>query len=199
LVRRAVCGLTSKNYNRFFAQLVADLNASRSAFSAGDVRARLVAETADTQRWPTDDEFRQAWMTIEFYKRLKKSVQRMILEAVEAALHTGKTEKVKIEKKLTLEHFLPRDWEAHWPLVVREQSSDAHDLALQRRTQAIHRVGNLTLLTKELKSVCIERTLVEKAGQDSRTQCFELEPQPAIQRPFCLGRRLDRGTVQNPL
>ena len=50
---------------------------------------------------------------------------------VEAALHTGKTEKVKIEKKLTLEHLLPRDWEAHWPLVVREQSSDAHDLALQ--------------------------------------------------------------------
>jgi hypothetical protein len=34
--------------------------------------------------------------------------------------------------------------------VVREQSSDAHDLALQRRTQAIHRAGNLTLLTKEL-------------------------------------------------
>jgi hypothetical protein len=76
LVRKAVCGLTSRNYNRFFAQLVADLNASRSAFSAGDVRARLVAETADTQRWPTDDEFWQAWMTIEFYKRLKKSRNR---------------------------------------------------------------------------------------------------------------------------
>jgi Protein of unknown function DUF262/Protein of unknown function (DUF1524) len=150
LVRRAVCGLTSKNYNRFFAQLVADLHASGSAFSAADVRARLVSETADTQRWPSDDEFRQAWTTIEFYKRLKKSVQRMIFEAIEAALHTGKTEKVKIEKKLTLEHLLPRDWEAHWPLVVREQSSEAHDQALQRRTQSVHRVGNLTLLTKEL-------------------------------------------------
>src|SRR5262249_47359447 len=115
-----------------------------------DVRARLVAETADTQRWPSDDEFRQAWMTIEFYKRLKKSVQRMIFEGIEAALHTGKTEKVRIERKLTLEHLIPRDWEAHWPLVVREQSSDAHDQALQRRTESIHRVGNLTLLTKEL-------------------------------------------------
>jgi hypothetical protein len=40
--------------------------------------------------------------------------------------------------------------QAHWPLVVRKQSCDAHDLALQLRTQAIHRVGNLTLLTKEL-------------------------------------------------
>jgi hypothetical protein len=75
----------------------------------------------------------------------------MIFEAVvEAALHTGKSEKVKIEKKLTLEHLLPRDWEAHSPLVVQEQSSDAHDLALQRRTQAIQRVGNLTLLTMKL-------------------------------------------------
>jgi hypothetical protein len=150
LVRRSVCGLTSKNYNRFFAQLVADLYSSGSAFSAADVRTRLVAETADTQRWPDDDEFRKAWTTIDFYKRLKKSVQRMIFEAIEAALHTGKTEKVKIEKKLTLEHLLPRDWEAHWPLVVREQSPDAHDQALQRRTQSVHRVGNLTLLTKEL-------------------------------------------------
>lgn len=33
LVRRAVCGLTTKNYNRFFAQLVARLHASNSAFS----------------------------------------------------------------------------------------------------------------------------------------------------------------------
>jgi hypothetical protein len=150
LVRRAVCGLTSKNYNRFFGQLVADLHANGSAFSATDVRTRLVAETADTQRWPSDDEFRQSWMTIDFYKRLKKSVQRMIFEAIEAALHTGKTEKVKIEKKLTLEHLLPRDWEAHWPLVVKEQSSNAHDQALERRKQSVHRVGNLTLLTREL-------------------------------------------------
>jgi hypothetical protein len=120
----------------------------------------------------------------------------MIFEAVEAALHTAKSEKVKIEKKLTLEHLLRRDWEAHGPLVVREESSDPHDLALQRRTQAIHRIGNLALFTEGTQSVCTERTSVEKAGQDSRTQCFE--PQPAIQRPFCVGRRLDRGTVQNP-
>ena len=51
----------------------------------------------------------------------------MIFEAVEAALHTAKSEKVKIEKKLTLEHLLRRDWEAHGPLVVREESSDPHD------------------------------------------------------------------------
>ena len=150
LVRRAVCGLTAKNYNRFFAQLVARLHISGSNFSLAEIRQQLLAETADTQRWPDDNEFRQAWTTIDFYKRLKKSVQRMIFEAIEAVLHTGKTEKVKIERKLTLEHLLPRDWEAHWPLVVHEQSPDAHELALQRRNESMHRVGNLTLLTKEL-------------------------------------------------
>jgi hypothetical protein len=150
LVRRAVCGLTSKNYNRFFAQMVANLNENGSSFLATDVRAKLVAETADTQRWPKDDEFRIAWMTTDFYKRVKRPVQRMIFEAIEVALHTGMTEKIKVEKKLTVEHLLPQEWEAHWPLVVREQSPDAHEQAIQRRTQSIHRVGNLTLLTKEL-------------------------------------------------
>ena len=39
----------------------------------------------------------------------------MILEALEVELHTSKTEKVKIERKLTIEHLLPKEWERHWP------------------------------------------------------------------------------------
>jgi hypothetical protein len=150
LVRRSICGLTTKNYNRFFAQIVARLHNATSDFSCAAIRQQLLAETADTQRWPDDGEFREAWTTIDFYKRVKKSVQRMILEAIELALYTGKTEKIKIERKLTIEHLLPRDWEAHWPLLVHEQSPDAQEQALRRRNESIHRVGNLTLLTKEL-------------------------------------------------
>lgn len=150
LIRRAVCGLTAKNYNRFFAQLVTKLRDSNNDFSSPAIRQHLLSEKAETQRWPDDGEFRAAWMNIEFYKRLKKSVQRMILEAIEALLHTGKTEKVIIERKLTIEHLLPREWEAHWPLVIHESVPGAQEQALKRRNDAIHKVGNLTLLTKEL-------------------------------------------------
>jgi uncharacterized protein with ParB-like and HNH nuclease domain len=150
LVRRAVCGLTSKNYNRYFAQLVAKLHAGAVDFSAASIREQILSEKADTQRWPDDVEFRNAWMSIDFYKRLKKSVQRMVFEAIEATIHTGKTEMVKVERKLTIEHLLPRDWEAHWPLVIRESFPGSQEQALKRRIEAIHNVGNLTLLTKEL-------------------------------------------------
>jgi hypothetical protein len=150
LVRRAVCGLTAKNYNRFFAQLVTKLRNSSDDFSSAAIQQQLLSEKADTQRWPDDSEFSTAWQGIDFYKRLKKSVQRMILEAIEATLHTGKTEKVKIERKLTIEHLLPRDWEAHWPLVVHEASPKTQEQALERQNATIHKVGNLTLLTKEL-------------------------------------------------
>ena len=74
----------------------------------------------------------------------------MILEALEAALHTGKTENVKVERKLTIEHLLPVDWERHWPLVVREDTPDAQEEALRARNHALHGIGNLTLLTKHL-------------------------------------------------
>lgn len=150
LVRRAVCELTPKNYNRFFAQLVMKLRESNDDFSPGAVRSYLLKETVDTSRWPDDSEFNDAWTNIDFYKRLKKATQRMILEAIEGALYTEKTEKVQVERKLTLEHLLPRDWEEHWPLVVREETAEAKEQALRRRTESKHRIGNLTLLTKAL-------------------------------------------------
>src|SRR5262249_27701319 len=79
-VRRAVCGLTPKNYNRLFAQLVMNLSAGNGEFSPSAIRKHLLAETAETGRWPEDAEFRNAWMNIDFYRRVKKATQRMILE-----------------------------------------------------------------------------------------------------------------------
>ncbi|SRR6266487_1603005 len=150
LVRRAVCELTPKNYNRFFAQLVMKLRTEGDDFSPNTIRNQLLSETVDTQRWPDDEEFTAAWLSVDFYKRLKKATQRMILEGIEMALHTEKTEKIQVERKLTLEHLLPRDWEEHWPLVIKVQTQEATEQAKQRRTDSIHKVGNITLLTKSL-------------------------------------------------
>lgn len=150
LVRRAVCELTPKNYNRFFAQLVMKLRTEGDDFSPNTIRSRLISETVDTQRWPDDQEFKTSWLNVDFYKRLKKATQRMILEGIEMALHTEKTEKLQVERKLTLEHLLPRDWEEHWPLVVKVQSQEATEQAKKRRLDSIHKVGNITLLTKSL-------------------------------------------------
>jgi hypothetical protein len=74
----------------------------------------------------------------------------MILEAIETALHTGKTERIRTEK-LTIEHLLPVEWGKHWPLDIPESSNEAEKkIKADFRNQILHKVGNLTLLTKML-------------------------------------------------
>lgn len=148
-VRRAVCELTTKNYNRLFVDMIKAAKVAND-FSATAVRNFLLAQTVDVSRWPSDDEFRSSWLRIGFYKRLKKAKARMILEALEAALHTGKTEKVQIERMLTIEHLLPRQWEKHWPLPDAATTPELIEEATKYRDDVLHRVGNLTLLTKRL-------------------------------------------------
>lgn len=149
LVRRAICELTTKNYNRLFVDLIKSCRA-KADFSASAIRQFLLAQTTEVARWPDDDEFKKSWLTVSFYRRLKKSKARMILEAIEASLHTGKTEKIQIEKLLTIEHLLPREWEKHWPLPETAKTEEEQAAASKARDEALHTVGNLTLLTKRL-------------------------------------------------
>ena len=149
LVRRAICELTTKNYNRLFVDMIKTLKANED-FSALAIRKYLLQLTGDSNRWPDDEEFKSAWMTVDFYRRLKRAKARMILEAIEASLHTGKTEKIQIEKSLTIEHLLPKEWERHWPLLLIPATMDEKVQLKKTRDDALHKVGNLTLLTKRL-------------------------------------------------
>jgi uncharacterized protein with ParB-like and HNH nuclease domain len=149
LVRRTVCELTTKNYNELVVRLIKQLRGTND-FSSSAIRAFLQDQTADTSRWPADDEFRNAWMGIRFYKSLKRSKARMILEALELASYTGKTEKIQVERKLTIEHLMPISWEKHWPIIIDNTEVEDVDNAGDKRNAFIHRIGNLTLLTREL-------------------------------------------------
>ena len=149
LVRRAVCELTTKNYNKLFVEMAKSLRAADD-FSPGAVRRFLVERTADVGRWPADEEFQAGWLTVSFSKRLKTCKQRMILEALESSLRSEKTEEVRIERKLTVEHLLPKEWRDHWPLVASEDSDEAREKAASLRGEMLHKVGNLTLLTAKL-------------------------------------------------
>jgi len=151
LVRRTVCELTTKNYNRFFVEMVKTLR-DQDDLSGAAIRRFLLAETAETSRWPNDEAFKAGWMTLNFYTRLKRSKARMILEAIEAALHTGKTEKIQIDRQLTIEHLMPVEWKEHWPLLMPCPTPEAEEKATKDRNEILHKVGNLTLLTQKLNT-----------------------------------------------
>jgi len=146
LVRRMVCQLNTRGYNRLFIDLLTALG-GESKTPRERVRSVLLATESDSGRWPSDEEVRQAWLNNPLYKGLVRKRSRMLLEAFECALRTGKTEKVTIDEKLTLEHLMPQDWTKHWPLL---SGKDGDEEARGARDRLIHTFGNLTLLTKKL-------------------------------------------------
>jgi hypothetical protein len=143
LVRRMAMRMTAKNYNRSMLELLSAMSAR-----ANDPVAGLVAHLrslTNNSRWPTDAEFREHLLTRPIYGTVNQARVRMLLETAEARLLTAKTEKVPIPPKLTIEHVIPQTWEETWPL-----PSTASSEAKQRRRDALHRLGNLTLVTSSL-------------------------------------------------
>jgi len=145
LVRRMICGLATKNYTILMRSLIQKLRGN-DTFSAQAVRDFLLAQDAESNRWPKDDEFEKAWLNRPLYDVLTRARVRIVLEALELALYTGKTEKITIHDKLTIEHVLPQEWEAHWPL----PEGIPVDESTKRRETLLHTVGNLTLVTDKL-------------------------------------------------
>lgn len=145
LVRRMVCGLTTKNYNRVFTDVQSNLE-SDSAHLQSSMRKYLLKQKGDSERWPDDAEFKRAWEKVSVYKRIPRSRLRMLLKALEIGSRTDLTEEVALPKNLSIEHLLPQEWEEYWPL-----SSDNADAA-DRRKDLLHTIGNLTLVTGKLNS-----------------------------------------------
>jgi hypothetical protein len=145
LVRRAVCGRTTKAYNRVFPALLKRLS------EASMPSSRLVAEHlkglagGETQDWPDDAAFHKAWVELNTYKALRSAKTKMLLEALELGcrneVHHESAQLPSIA--LHVEHVLPIAWEANWPLPSGENAEIL-------RNHLLHNIGNLTLLTARL-------------------------------------------------
>lgn len=152
LVRRLICGRSTKNYNRLFIQLFRDFNALESPTRLG-FQNLLAAGTGENVDWPDDDAFEKAWLSIDAYSELKAGKVEMILRALEEAeevrLDPKREKKISMKDKLTIEHVIPQSWKPDdWPL---PEGVDPEAATLARE-EIIHDFGNLTLLTQPLNS-----------------------------------------------
>jgi hypothetical protein len=145
LVRRLVCQLNTRGYNRLFIELLKAL-VGKSGSAADRVRVYLQSSDAESTRWPDDGEFRNAWMETPLFRVLVQKRIRMLFEALELEIRTGKSEKLELSEKLTIEHLLPREWKKHWPLPAGKTPEEAEP----ERERLLHTIGNLTLLTSQL-------------------------------------------------
>lgn len=172
LIRRMICGLTTKNYNRVFPQLLrqmrkaetvdhatirnflSDLKDPHTPPSGTDVRTRVRRFFMDLQgdsvRWPTDTEFRDAWLSNPIYQKLTARRVSMVLEALDLQLITAKQEQVHLSGELSIEHVMPQHGSMEdWPL--QDEPTWGED-PQEYRGWLIHTFGNLTLLTQRLNS-----------------------------------------------
>lgn len=166
LVRRFVCQLTTKNYNRFFLSLLRRL---KRANEEGDdmaevARSELLKPTEQTVVWPSDSAFRAAWLNNPIYVRSRADRSAMVLQALNDELRTSKSESIVLPEQLTVEHLLPREWETHYPLphglpLNQEETEE------QRRWRLLNTVGNLTLITGPLNASISNGPFKEKARE----------------------------------
>lgn len=149
LVRRLVCNLTTKNYNKIFLDVLAKLRNSPEV-NRKKLQQLLLEQERDTGRWPTDDDFRMKWLNQPVYRTIRSRVQ-MILIAIDRQMVNSKQEQIDIKSKLTIEHLLPQKYKIDDYPFPAGTGMDETKLRLER-DDCMHTIGNLTLLTTALNS-----------------------------------------------
>ena len=147
LVRRLLCRMTTKSYNDLFLELLKRLKAAGPGQIAETLMTYLGDQTADSRLWPSDHDLQGALLDLPLYRLLTRGRLRMVLEALEDKLRSPKSEEEHVPRgTLTIEHILPQQWQAHWPLLTE------HDRVEREieRDRVLHSLGNLTLVNTHL-------------------------------------------------
>lgn len=150
LARRMLVRATAKSYNKFMADVVAMVRNTPPQLVGEAMRGHFASQNAETAYWPDDAELRDALATMAVYRKLSRARLRMVLEAIEDHWRgwvPGQTSAAGMRIRrasYAIEHLMPQSWLKHWPLPAGVSEPE--------RESRIHRLGNLTLLTKKLNS-----------------------------------------------
>ena len=114
IVRRALCGLTPKNYNTIFLRLATIIRESGGSLEA--LRAAFAEYSGSSNLFPSDQDLRQAFTTRAVYESIPRPRLWYILREFEFASRDEYNEVEGLKPDLEIEHVLPQTWHEHWPL-----------------------------------------------------------------------------------
>jgi hypothetical protein len=176
VIRRALCHLTPKNYNKVFTELAAQLK--QGGVSLASFQAYFESKKdADTSRFPTDQDLRAAIRSNAQYGYIPQNRLRLILEALEFASRNKFNINGTLQDGLSIEHICPQEWPEHWPLAdgrmaPRDRTTGVDErmrTAIEARDALLHTLGNLSLLTPPANTVASNYGFADKRArlQDS--------------------------------
>ena len=145
IVRRAICGWSTANYNRIFLEILRRLGAGGGSVDK-IVRDHLASLSTGSGYWPTDENVIDELASRQLYLRLKQVPLRLLLDTLDSHIASNRTESTPSIRKLTIEHLLPQEWTQNWPLPETLDHAERLQLSGDRNA-LLHTLGNLTLVT----------------------------------------------------
>ncbi len=127
ICRRAVCGLGTNSLNKVFPFVTKKINKVQYLES---IKAHFVCLT-EKQRFPNNDEFKDCFITIDFYHFQKREY---FFERLE---NFNRKERVYTHE-YTIEHIMPQTLTEQWEKDLGENFQEIHN-------KYLHTIGNLTL------------------------------------------------------
>ncbi|GAA7185638.1 GmrSD restriction endonuclease domain-containing protein [Helicobacter pylori] len=127
LVRRAVCGFGTNGLNKTFASFTKKIDKDQYLES---IKAHFLSLEKTTGKFPKDSEFKNLFITIDFYNFQKREY---FLERLE---NFDTKEPVNI-KECTIEHIMPQTLTEEWERDLGENFQAIHE-------KYLHTIGNLT-------------------------------------------------------
>lgn len=146
ICRRAVCGLGTNSLNKVFPSFTKHIQKDEYFKS---LKAHFGSLT-EKQRFPNNDEFKDCFITIDFYnfKKNKYFFER---------LENFDTKEPVNTKELTIEHIMPKKLKEEWERDLGENFQEIHN-------KYLHTIGNLTLTG--YNSTYRNKSFQEKQGME---------------------------------
>ncbi len=128
ICRRAVCGLGTNSLNKVFASFTKKINKDQYLES---IKAHFLSLETTKGKFPKDSEFKNLFITIDFYNLKEKKYFFERLESFE------RKERVYTHE-YTIEHIMPQTLTEEWQRDLGGNFQAIHD-------KYLHTIGNLTL------------------------------------------------------
>lgn len=153
ILTRWICNKNTKNYNKFFPQVIRSLQKANE-----DTILQTLKESLQKEEIPTSKDIKDALISEEYY--LSNKAAKLVLFWIELKRrHSNKNKQdiIELSYNYTLEHLMPQAWEEHW-LDIGKSDENAESL--------IYQIGNMTLLKGGLNSVIKNQSWDIKLNDD---------------------------------
>lgn len=164
VVRRALCGLTTKNLNNIFQTLAVRFR--EDGASIATFKAFFDGRAGDSVRFPDDRELHKGILEGNAYGISPQPRLVDILWELEVASRTSFAERQERPSDLWVEHVMPQTWTEAWPYADADYADRWSELphAATRRS-TIDTLGNLTLVTPGLNISAGNKCFTDKQAK----------------------------------